>query len=194
MQRRLHEGGRCINLSWKRGWQVAEWWGRVHRWGGTSVTGRQEWAWSGEMGEPTWEAGVGLSVLNLRISGSQGEKLGKRQGWWHGFYLACVNLIWGFKFQVEAQGQPDPSIKYVFWNSASYLQLGISRGGVGGSQGWAWRSEVAGAQSCNALQKVLDVQEAWRSTDQSAWPPGQLISALVAQDNLGKPKRHKAAR
>ena len=25
MQRRLHEGGRCINLSWKRGWQVAEW-------------------------------------------------------------------------------------------------------------------------------------------------------------------------
>ena len=27
--------------------------GRVSRWGGTGVTGRQEWAWSGEMGEPT---------------------------------------------------------------------------------------------------------------------------------------------
>ena len=43
-----------------------------------------------------------------------------------------------------------------------------SAGAGWGSQGWAWRSEVAGAQSCNALQKVLDVQEAWRSTDQSA--------------------------
>ena len=47
MQRMLHKGGRCINLSWKHRWQVAG--GRVVRKG--SQMGRYRCY---------WKAGVGM--------------------------------------------------------------------------------------------------------------------------------------